>query len=464
MNIQVRPSALSGSFMQADASALARDIQHYLQAAPRAQGALPKLLIVPHAGHIYSGSTAARAYASLLYPGEARSTRVRRVVLLGPAHRVYFQGIALPAAQAFATPLGLVPVDGLGAQALADLPFVSVRADVHGPEHSLEVQLPFLQQMLGPFELLPLVVGDAPVEQVLQVLERLWGGPEVLILISTDLSHFHPYAQAQALDAASCAQIGALDGTLNHDQACGATPLNAALRLARQRGLEIRELGRCNSGDTGANSPEGRARVVGYASFAVFEPAPAPLAGQLTPEQGARLLRLARASLHAATGAAPVEPVVTEDLQVEAAAFVTLTQQGQLRGCIGSLQAHRPLASDVQANAIAAATQDPRFAAVSAAEAPGLRVEVSVLTAPQPLPYANQAHALWQLRPGVDGVILSYAQDGRQWRSTFLPQVWEQLPQPIAFLAQLKAKAGLPPDFWNDTIRLARYQVQKFLE
>jgi AmmeMemoRadiSam system protein A len=185
--------------------------------------------------------------------------------------------------------------------------------------------------------------------------------------------------------------------------------------------------------------------------------------------QGQRLVQLARHTLEnqisgQALGSVAHTPIPTEDLQSFGASFVTLTQNGQLRGCIGSLQAHRPLAQDVQANARAAALHDPRFPPVSAQELDGLKVEISVLTAPQPLPFANLSHALWQLRPGVDGLIFEAVHQGHSYRSTYLPQVWEQIPEPRAFLAHLIVKAGLPFDFWSPEVKLSRYQVQKFHE
>ena len=460
--------------MQADPALLARDVDHYLQVAepPEAPPRCPKALIAPHAGHVYSGRTAGRAYALVRPFGQLGSGRIRRVVLMGPAHRVYVKGIALPGAYAYPTPLGQVPVATLGALALADLPFVATRPDVHGPEHSLELHVPFLQRALGRFELLPLVVGDATPAQVSQVIERLWGGDDVLWVISTDLSHFHSYDQANAIDAASCAQVLALDGRLDHEQACGATPVNGLLAVARQKGLRIEQIERCNSGDTGANTPQGRERVVGYASFALYQDAEAAdMAGRealaqqgVDALQGARLVALARAALNAAVGMPAGQCDAAADLQAPGATFVTLTQAGRLRGCIGSLQAHRPLAEDVRDNAVAAALHDPRFAPVSASEAPALRVEVSVLTPAQALPFANQAHALWQLQPGRDGVVFECRHQGRLFRSTFLPQVWEQLPNLVAFMAHLKAKAGLPQDFWSPEVRLSVYRVQKFLE
>jgi AmmeMemoRadiSam system protein B len=220
----------------------------------------PKALIAPHAGYIYSGPIAASAFSLL----DQRS-QVERVVLLGPTHRVAVRGLALPDCDAFATPLGEVPVDRAAADALRDLPQVVISAPAHRLEHSLEVELPFLQTVLGGFSLVPLAVGDASAEAVAGVLERLWGGPETLVVVSSDLSHYLPYDEARRTDAETARRIGRLD-PLDPRQACGAAPVNGLLRAARTHGLEVRLLDLRNSGDTAGD----RRRVVGYGAFAFF--------------------------------------------------------------------------------------------------------------------------------------------------------------------------------------------------
>ncbi|NJM44028.1 MAG: AmmeMemoRadiSam system protein A [Brachymonas sp.] len=184
----------------------------------------------------------------------------------------------------------------------------------------------------------------------------------------------------------------------------------------------------------------------------------------ITASQGQQLVQLARSSLAQHLLGATSDSFDLSAFQALGASFVTLTKAGQLRGCIGSLQAHRPLAQDVQANALAAALHDPRFPQVTAEELPNLHVEVSVLTAPERLQHVNESHALWQLRPGIDGLIFEATVNGQNFRSTYLPQVWEQIPEPRAFLAHLKVKAGLPFDFWSNEVKLSRYEVQKFEE
>lgn len=261
--LSTRPAAVASRFYPADPIALRQQIRTF---APDARniGPTPKALIAPHAGYPYSGPIAGRAYARL---SQVRN-RIERVVLLGPAHFVRLRGLALPEADAFETPLGIVPVDTQAATSIADLPPV-IRTDLpHAPEHSLEVHLPFLQHMLGDFSVVPLVVGDATYEEVAEVIDRLWGGPETLIVISTDLSHFLDYATARRLDAQTAEAVEALQPeAIRHEQACGRTPMGGLLQLARQRGMTIERLDLRNSGDTAGP----RDQVVGYGAWALYE-------------------------------------------------------------------------------------------------------------------------------------------------------------------------------------------------
>jgi len=445
-----RPAAVAGMFYPDNPGVLTQTLADLL-AHPRAAGLMrpPKALIVPHAGYVYSGPVAASAYAQLT----ALRGRIRRVVLLGPTHRVWVRGLALPEADRFATPLGEVTLDAEGMRKLADLPQVSRSAAAHQMEHSLEVQLPFLQQVLGDFQLLPLAVGEATAAEVAEVLEKVWGGDETLIVISSDLSHFLPDAAARKVDGETVNAILALDSHLDHEQACGATPINGLLLAARRHGLHPVKLDVRNSSDT-AGDPE---RVVGYAAFAFTDEADPD---QPDPDKGETLLKLARSEIGSKLGQPATTPAHAGWLMEPGASFVTLTRQGELRGCIGTLEAHRPLGIDVRENAVAAAFRDPRFMPLSHAEFDEIRVEVSLLSPAQALAVADEATALAALRPNVDGVVFEY----RHFRSTFLPQVWEQLPEPAEFMAHLKRKAGLPMDFWAEDVRLSRYTVSKWKE
>ena len=478
----VRPPAVAGSFYPQAPAALQAAVrgcldQHRRAAAgARAAARSPKLLVVPHAGYVYSGDVAASAYALLT----SQRGRIRRVVLLGPAHRVALQGLAAPLAEAFETPLGRVPIDRAALALIADLPQVVASDRAHAMEHALEVQLPFLQTVLShDFSLLPLAVGDATPQAVDEVLERLWGGDETLIVISSDLSHDLPYAQARERDQRTVQRILGFASDLRGDEACGAMPLNGAMLAARRHGLVPRLLDLRNSADTAGG--EGH-RVVGYGAIA-FEAAAAksrdPGADeQAAPDADADLggdagddtgFALGRALLSAAraeiAGVLGLPLPTTPDhprLHQPGASFVTLhNARGDLRGCVGQLHAQRPLGPDVRHNALAAAFGDRRFSPLTRAEWTGLQIEVSVLSPLQALPTAADfAEAAALLQPGVDGVVL--AARGRQ--GTFLPQVWSQLPDRHDFLAALLRKAGLSSDGWAADTRLWRYQVTGFEE
>ncbi len=258
----VRFPAVAGLFYPQAARALKAAVAQCLAAA-HTPGPVPKAIIAPHAGYIYSGPIAASVYARV---AGARNT-IRRVVLLGPAHRVGFRGLALCSAQYFETPLGRVVVDAEAIAAIRTLPQVSVSDAAHEREHSLEVHLPFLQEVLDNFSLVPLVVGDARPAEVGEVLERLWGGPETLIVVSSDLSHYHDYATAQLLDRATSHAIEALDGeSISYHHACGRNPVAGLLYVARRKGLQAHTIDLRNSGDTAGE----RDSVVGYGAY-VFE-------------------------------------------------------------------------------------------------------------------------------------------------------------------------------------------------
>ncbi len=262
----VRPPAVAGTFYPDNPAQLRQMVQHHLAEGKMAT-LTPKALIAPHAGYIYSGPIAGSAYKSLL----PLRQQIKQVVLLGPSHHVAFHGLAAPTSSAFLTPLGEIPVDQEAIAEITGLPQLYLLDEPHQQEHSLEVQLPFLQEALGSFSLVPLVVGMAQPAEIAEVLERLWGGKETLIVISSDLSHYLPYAAAQQMDQASSAAIEQLDEErLQHESACGRIPINGLLHLAKQRGLQEQTLDVRNSGDTAGD----KHRVVGYGAYLFAEPSP----------------------------------------------------------------------------------------------------------------------------------------------------------------------------------------------
>lgn len=259
----VRPPAVAGTFYPADRGALRAAIQRSFDGAARVPiGApAPSAIVVPHAGYVYSGPVAASAYLRI----EAARASIRRVVLLGPSHRVPLRGLALSSADVWATPFGCVSIDTEAANLLREFPLVGVNDMAHGPEHSLEVQLPFLQTVLDDFALVPLVVGAASTDEVASVIEALWTGADTLLVVSTDLSHYHSYDDAVHLDTRTAAAIAALRPEhITDDAACGARPLRGLLRVADKRHLSIEQLDLRNSGDTAGDGHS----VVGYGAFA----------------------------------------------------------------------------------------------------------------------------------------------------------------------------------------------------
>ncbi|VAW73960.1 COG1355, Predicted dioxygenase [hydrothermal vent metagenome] len=260
---QIRKPAVAGLFYPEAPLLLQQQLEGYLDAAEVGSES-PKALIVPHAGYAYSGPTAAYAYRQL----DATRGRIKRVILLGPAHRVDFPGLAVSSAQYFDTPLGLIPIDQDALDSILLLPQVRVFDEAHREEHSLEVQLPFLQQVLGnQFKLLPLVVGEASSQSIAEVLDILWGGDETLLLISSDLSHYEDYNSARRLDQATSQAITQLNpDAIDYHQACGRNPISGLLLAARRHHLQVRVLDLRNSGDTAGN----RDRVVGYGAYVFY--------------------------------------------------------------------------------------------------------------------------------------------------------------------------------------------------
>jgi AmmeMemoRadiSam system protein B/AmmeMemoRadiSam system protein A len=447
----IRYPAVAGTFYPAERDALERQLKSFMSEAANdpPTAVLPKVIIGPHAGYVYSGSVAARAYARLT----AARGKISRVVLIGPSHYLAFRGLAVDTAEAWAMPGGTVQLDRVAIAGLRSLPMVGELDAAYQREHALEVHVPFLQQVLGDFRLVPIVAGEAPPEAVAAVFNALWGGPETLIVISTDLSHYLDYATCRSVDQATAEAIERFDlDVLGPSQACGAIPTRGLLLEARRRRMTIERLDLRNSGDTAGP----KARVVGYGAWALYE----DVARAAVEAIGDDLIALARRSI--VSGLDTGKPAhVTIDQRTEpllaqpGAAFVTLRRRdGTLRGCIGSAVAIRPLIADVVQHAFNAAFRDPRFPSLEWLELPGLALSVSVLTPPELMRFADESDLLEQLRPGTDGLIIEDL--GR--RSLFLPSVWQEVPDPHQFLALLRVKAGLDAQHFSPMFRAQRFR------
>ena len=314
--------------------------------------------------------------------------KISRVVLIGPSHYVAFRGLAVDTAEAWAMPSGTVALDTEAIARLRALPMVGELDAAYQREHALEVHVPFLQHVLGEFRLVPIVAGDAPPEAVAAVFDALWGGPETLIVVSTDLSHYLDYAACRRLDQSTAEAIERFDiDALGPAEACGRVPTRGLLLAARRRGMTIERLDLRNSGDTAGP----RDRVVGYGAWALYEGAPPDRrarggrgARADADRPGAALHRVRPGHRRAAARGRPT-PVCAPLLAAPGAAFVTLRRHGMLRGCIGSAVATRPLIVDVVQHAFNAAFRDWRFPRLDWLELVGLSLSVSVLTPPSPM-------------------------------------------------------------------------------
>jgi hypothetical protein len=478
---KVRDPAVAGIFYPKDESILKREIGRLLDKAKPQPVKNLRALVCPHAGYEFSAPIAASSYKLLV--GQHFST----VILLGPSHYALFSGAFVPAVDAYRTPLGLIPLSPKAAAMAKIRPFVShppcrvdrpnwVGYSSRKPpplgedmpdtwEHSLEVQLPLLQCTLHDFRIVPVVFGEVDPATVAKRLVPFLDD-DTLLIVSTDLSHYHPYEEAKAEDTRTVKAICDLRADLIDDEdACGHAAVVTLIDIARQKGWKAHLLDYRNSGDTFGD----KSAVVGYAAIAfASSEARKPLAtsgsSQFTPEEQRTLLRLARKSVTAAvTGSeAPKDdPKVAAKFRERRACFVTLTRNGDLRGCIGSLSPQESLYGAVISRAKAAATEDPRFNAVQPNELDKIEIEISVLTLPEPLAFTSPRDLLEKLRPGIDGVVLSV--DGQT--ATYLPQVWEQLPDKRTFLRELSQKAGLAADAWTSpAATVMTYQVEAFHE
>lgn len=259
---RVRPPAVAGKFYPGDANRLKRSVANFIKQAKDLEEDKPKAIIAPHAGYIYSGPIAGTAYASLAPWG----SEISRVILLGPSHWVMVGGLATSGVDAFATPLGKIPLDKKGREQITSLPQVVILDRAHEQEHGLEVHLPFLQHIISEFSVIPLVVGQASSQEVAEVLEKLWDGPSTIIVISSDLSHYQDYLAASRLDRSTSANIEAFE-PLREGQACGGKAINGLLHVAKRRGMRVRTVDLRNSGDTAGP----RDRVVGYGAWLFFD-------------------------------------------------------------------------------------------------------------------------------------------------------------------------------------------------
>jgi len=460
----IRPAAFAGQFYPADPGELQAVVDAYLNQAHQAPQE-PMALIAPHAGYVYSGGVAASAFK------QVQGRHYDAVVVIGARHNSDDSRISIWAEGAYATPLGLMPIDSELAQAIlaVDPRRFTAEAGAHLVEHVIEVEVPFLQRAIGPQPFVPILMGSPSLddaEALATALVTVLRGKRALIIASTDLSHYPGYDRAVQSDRSTLLALSSLDPRAVHQDSqvwlglgianlvctvCSEGAVAAAMLAARELGANrVSVIDYANSGD----SPYGdRNQVVGYGALSLWKQE----SSTLSEEEQVALLRLARQTVQEYLSTGNFTPYETAKpaLTAPSGAFVTLKQNGALRGCIGHMWSDEPLYHTVQQMAIAAATEDPRFPAVTVNELSGLTLEVSVLT---PLQYVGDVE---EIEVGRDGLYIVYG----PWSGVLLPQVAsEQGWDRMEFLRQVCLKAGLPSDVWQKGATLYRFSAQVFAE
>ena len=467
---EIRKAAKAGLWYPADPDRIKKDIDQLTKLARKSHVNIPsnkllKALILPHAGYAYSGWTAAHAVLVL------QGNKFSKIILMGPDHYVGFKNCSVSDVSAYETPLGSVKLhpDAAKLRLQSDMFHSNIASDRN--EHSLEIVLLFLQTYIKNFELIPITVGPTDIKRIAHKIDTIIDSGS-LVVVSADLSHYLHYTEAVERDHETIQSIMNLDSSdllKRENRSCGAIPISILITLAQQHKWQPVLLHYSNSGDTAGD----RSRVVGYTAIAFFGDYlmqnKTNSSKQLSASQGDVLVQLARQTLMEKLGKT-VPPAESEPLkaalsdqcyQLHNGTFVTLKINGRLRGCIGNLTATEPLSEGVRRNAINAAFHDPRFAPLTEPELEQAEIEISILTEPQPLDYTDGSDLLNKLRTNIDGVIIRKGHAS----ATFLPQVWEQLPEPEDFLSHLCMKAGLSSNAWRDTkLEVQTYQVQYFEE
>ena len=451
----VRPAAVAGMFYPDEPDELHQMVRTFLKDARgvKVPGKI-RGLVSPHAGYIYSGIVAAAGYGQI-------DTSTRTVILLGPSHRVRLSTASIPKVQAYRTPLGDVFLDRLASTLRRSRGFESV-PEAHLNEHAIEVQLPFLQVMLKKFEIVPILTNSSDPKALAAILAP-YIEEDTLVVASSDLSHYYSYETATAMDRICTTAItNCKFSDMPLCEACGKQAVLTLMHIAKIKGWQGILVDYRNSGDTAG----GKNRVVGYATIAFFEgkEITGTMKETLSTQDRDALLRLARSAIEArlVKGAKVDRPRHISSIANELrGCFVTIHKHGQLRGCIGTIEPTCSLLECVEKNAQNAAFDDPRFPPLSVKELKKIDIEISVLSVPETLTFNDGNELKQQLKTNVHGVILSRG----RYRSTYLPQVWKQLPDKEQFLEQLCLKGGMSPKAWQDPeTKVEVYEAEAFGE
>lgn len=440
---KIRPTAAAGRFYTNNKLELSAQLDSFFKNATAECDYKSRAIIVPHAGYEYSGQLAAQGFEYL-------NTNVKNLFIIGPPHYVPVKNVALSSCELWDTPLGEISVNQVINQELVEKFGCEFEDSAFADEHSLEVQIPFILKKFKNVKIIPILANNF--EKVEKIIKYYWENPENGFIISSDLSHFYTSAEAKKIDTITAEMIELKQvEEFNHQQACGAVGILALTNFAKFKNFSLIRVGMVNSGDvTGDNS-----RVVGYGSWFLYEGEKNEFIKKYYSDY---VIEVCKTSILAGLNndSAPKinqQPAVFNEL---GACFVTLEKKGDLRGCIGSIIAHRTLINDLVQNAKNSAFSDPRFHPLKEEEFEELSIDVSLLSAPEKMKFKDEADLLEQIRPFIDGIIIK---DGA-YQSVYLPSVWEQLPDKKLFLESLKIKAGMHPKHFSNTFEALRFSTE----
>lgn len=439
---KIRPTAAAGKFYTNDKKELLAQLDYFFQNNPADYDCKTRAVIVPHAGYMYSGQLASNGFQYL-------DTNAKNIFIIGPPHYVPVKNVVLSSFEQWSTPLGEISVNQEINNELVQKFGCEFEDEAFRDEHSIEVQVPFLQRILPNVKIVPILANNT--EKVEKIINYYWENPENIFVISSDLSHFYPSQEAKKIDDVTAEMIETPDiEKFDSRQACGSVGVCALAGFVKDKGYSMIRVGMVNSGDvTGDNS-----KVVGYGSWFLYEGAKNTFIKEYFSKF---VIDICKKSILAVFNKEKpdfekIQPVFKQ----LGACFVTLEKEGNLRGCIGSVIAHRPLIDDLIKNAQNSAFSDPRFTPLRRDEFEDLSIAVSLLSSPEKIYFKDETDLLEQIRPFIDGIIIK--DPPRQ--AVYLPSVWEQLPEKTTFLNSLKIKAGMPPKHFSDTFEAFRFTTE----
>ena len=439
--------AVSGSFYSSDEQELLSNINYFYQNNRQDYHVASRAIIVPHAGYYYSGQVASEGFQYL-------SRRVKNIFIFAPSHHVAFNGLSISSYDYWETPLGKIELNVEIIKELEKDFDCEYNDNAFEKEHSIEVQVPFVQAYFDSVKIIPVLIGDAAPNKVASIIKKYWENEDNGFVISSDLSHFLPSDDAKKIDKVTAQMIEMLDiSNFQHQQACGAIGVLGLAEFVKEKNYSLIRINMRNSGDISGESDS----VVGYGSWLLYENTKSAFIKEYFSDF---VIEVCKASIRSGLSGKKLNveeeykriPAVFEQY---GACFVTLNYDGMLRGCIGSIIAHQPLINDLVQNARNAAFSDNRFYPLTDEEYPDLEISVSLLSSPEKMTFIDEEDLLSQIRPYEDGIIIR--EDNYQ--AVYLPSVWEQLPDKTLFLNSLKQKAGLSPDYFSDTFESYRFST-----